>query len=228
MSNINAVTKHVNGLVDNAIKSSKDHFKILQAATVASVLFAAEHGQCGPLTRLHKDVSSSDAEGIRIFIVNMTEKFGFVITGQDGKERKSSFLKFSRTEGFSLLTSENETIVKDLKAHKAGLIKAGEDELSKLPFGKMDRDAAMAEAFDSVATVKRAVMTLARHGDAAMARAINRVLGVNGLKDGVIDETAKANDPKTKLDVIEKRAEALRAQIANANTIAPATSAAVN
>lgn len=229
MSTINQAEKHVNALVDGAIKSSLNHAKVLLAATVASVLFAAEHGQCGPLTRLHKEVSGSDAEGIRIFIVNMGERYGVEVTGADGVDRKVTFLKFKRDEGFSLNTSDNENVLKGIKAMKASIIKAGEAKLSELPMSKMDREAAMSEAFDSIATVKRAIMTLARHGDAAMARAVNKALGNQGYTVGEIDETSKKNDPKVKLAKLDEQRKKLETQIAstaNANrSEAPAASA---
>lgn len=232
MEKNNAATaeKHVNGLVDTAIKSSLNHAKVLLLATVASVLFAAEHGQCGPLTRLHKEVSGADAEGIRIFIVNMGERYGVTVTGADGTDRKVTFLKFKKGEGFSLNTSDNENVLKGIKAMKSAVIKAGEEKLSELPMAKMDRDAAMAEAFDAIKTVKRAIQTLARNGDGAMARAVNKVLGTSGFTVGEIDEIAKANDPKVKLAKLAEQQKKLETQIAsraNQNT-APAASAAVN
>lgn len=208
--------KHVNALVDGAIKSSLNHAKILLAATVATVLFAAEHGQCGPLTRLHKDVSGSDAEGIRIFIVNMSERYGVEVTGADGVDRKVSFLKFKKGEGFSLNTSDNENVLKGIKASKAAVIKAGEEVLADLPMSRMDRDAAMTEAFDSVATVKRAILALARHGDGSMARAVNKVLGNQGYTVGEIDEVAHKNDPKVKLAKLDEQRKKLETQIASA------------
>lgn len=216
--------KHVNGLVDGAIKSSINHGKLLLLATVASVLFAAQHGQCGPLTRLHKEVTGSDAEGIRIFIVNMVDKYGISVTGQDGQDRKVTFLKFKKGEGFSLNVGQNENTDKAIKAMKATVIKAGEEELSKLPMAKMDRESAMADAFDTVKTVKRTIMTLARNGDAAMAREINRLLGNQGYTIGEIDATAKQNDPLAKLSKLKDQQEKLEKQIAN-NSNRPAVAA---
>lgn len=229
---LKAQEKHVNSLVDGAIKSSLNHAKILLAATVASVLFAAQHGQCGPLTRLHKEVSGADAEGIRIFIVNMGERYGVEVTGADGMDRKVTFLKFKKGEGFSLNTSENENVLKGIKAMKASVIKAGEEKLSELPMAKMDRDAAMSEAFDSIATVKRAILALARHGDGAMARAVNKVLGNQGYTVGEIDEVAHKNDPKVKLAKLDEQREKLEKQIAatpaNANREPAPAAAALN
>lgn len=231
MENLKSAEKHVNGLVDGAIKSSLNHAKVLLAATVASVLFAAEHGQCGPLTRLHKEISGSDAEGVRTFIVNLGDKYGVSVTGTDGTDRKVTFLKFKKGEGFSLNSSDNENVLKGIKAMKASVIKAGEPELSKIAMAKMDRDAAMAEAFDSVRTIKRTIQTLARNGDVPMAKEINRLLGNQGLTMGEIEEIGKNNDPKAKLAKLKDQQDKLEKQIAgNANRppLAPVGNAALN
>lgn len=231
-TNAATILKSLNSDIDGVVKDSVNHAAKLASVTARSILFAAEHGQCGPLTRLHKEVSIADAEGIRICIVNMNAKYGVSVTGADGEDRMVSFLKFKKTEGFSLNTSDNENVLKGIKASKASVIKAGEKELSKLPFGKMDRDAAMDTVFDSIETVKRAIRTLARNGDGPMARAVNRVLGTNGLTVDEIDETAKKNDPRVKLAEAEKAAQKLRDQVAklpaNTNLGEQAVSSAVN
>ena len=209
-----AEIKTINTVVDTAIKSSKDHGKTLLSAAVKTTLFAATFGQVGPLTRLFKEVSGHDAEGIRLFIVNLNAKYAPKVTGEDGEDRPISFLKYKRGEGFSLNSSANENAAKAIKAMKTAVIKAGEPGLSALAMAAPDREGRAERDFNAFEVVKRAIKTLARNGDASLARAVNKVLGNNGMTVGEIDDLAKANDPRAKLIEAEKKAEALRNQIA--------------
>lgn len=216
MSNVAAILKGLNAGIDETIASSANHGKLLVKWTVKAFLFAAEHGQCGPLTRLYKNVNGTDQEGIRLFVANVIKVHGVHAEG-DTNKRPVPFLKYSRDDGFSLAAYEDKS-AQDVaaKAMKKKVIAEGETGLAKIPLGRMggNADDAMANVFDVAGSVSRFIKTLVRNGEKALALQINRAVGQEyAVAADTIETLAKDNDPAAKLAAAEKRVAAIKADI---------------
>jgi hypothetical protein len=216
MSNVAAILKGLNAGIDETISSSANHGKLLAKWTIKAFLFATEHGQCGPLTRLYKNVNGTDQEGIRLFVANVIKVHGVAAEG-DTNKRPVPYMKYSREDGFSLATYEDKS-AQDVaaKAMKKKVIAEGEAGLAKIPLGRMggNADDAMSNVFDVGGAVSRFIKTLVRNGEKALALQINRAVGQEyAVAADTIETLAKDNDPMAKLEAARKRVAALEADV---------------
>ena len=197
--------------IEEAVKDSHSSAKSLIRALTSTFLFAVIHGQPGKLDKLWKEVSLKDREAIRVFVVNVTKKYGKTVEG-----RPVSFLTFNKETGFAMAKYDADSEKdKASKAMKKEIEKDGANVLSTIPMGRLDSGDAMQNAFDVVETTKRFLKTLARNGEVAQAKQINRILDeAMKMTDGDLEKIAADNDINVKikeardnLAALEKRAE---------------------
>lgn len=214
MSNSAALLKSVETKVDAAIKSSRDHIKVLTGATVAAFLFFTEHGQNGPLNRLINNVSATDQEGIRLFAVNIIRTFAV------DKDAKNSYFKYSKNDKFTLASfkDDEKERLQHSKDMKKAVIKAGEEGLAKIPLGKLDTDNDTLEnMFNTSKVVGDFIKRLVKNGEKALALQFNRAAGDYAVNTGELEKLAESNDPAKQLAEAKKRVAALEAKAARIN-----------
>lgn len=113
----------VKASVSKAIVSSKKHFETLQTGGIHAVLFAAEHGSCGYMTKLHDGVKEHDGMSFRHFLANLSREIGvdvfrFLAKGDDKQKR-----------GFYL---QKATADRDVQGGRDAILKLGEKGLAKI------------------------------------------------------------------------------------------------
>lgn len=205
-----------------AIASSLDNEKALKAATFHNLLLAAnpDIGRVDLLNDLWKGVSVGDRETMRLFLANVTAKYGTKIEGNDGNTRIVSMLKFQRDTGFSSnfgATQTNDTVREAANEMRRKVFSAGETGLAKLTFGKSaDRVARDAENdFDPFKVVRRAVSQLMKNGAEELAKIINRDIGTNGYNEQELASLKPDTDKQ--LATAKARVASLEKRIAAAN-----------
>lgn len=194
--------------IEIAAKDSHSSEKSLIKALCSTMVFAAKHGQPGKLTALWKAVSLKDREAIRVFVFNVVQTHGTKIEG-----KPFSFMTYNKEDGFKMKTGlEKGTDRHDAaKTMRESIEKAGEHGLSIIRLGKNTIERDMEEAFDPEKATARFLKSLAKKGEVALAKQINRALDANmQLTDGDIEEAAKDGDITAK--IAKKTAELARLQ----------------
>lgn len=171
--------KLVNETVASAVKSSIDHDKLMKKACVMAVLWAAEHGRCEPLTKLFLESSKNDAEGVRLFLVNLTAEYGTEIQTDSGNTRKVGFLNWNKSEKAFEIVNKGAS-ANEAKMCRAAINKAGYDDVhSKVPFGPKEeqRQRNIERDFDVYARAQAFITAGAKNGaDLVFLEKMNAVL----------------------------------------------------
>lgn len=211
-----------------AITSSKNHEIVLRNAVILNLLVAAnaDIGRVDLLNNLWKGVSNGDRETMRLYIANVTAKYGVKIDGNDGKPRTVSMLKFSRDTGFTAnfgASQTNDTIRDAANEMRKAVFSAGVTGLERLTFGKsadrINRDTE--EDFNPFKVIKRTIATLMRNGSDELAKIINRDIGVEGYNEQEL--LALKPDTASQLEKAKARVAKLEKQMPKAKASKPET-----
>lgn len=201
------IEKNVFTSVREAVASSTNNVKLLKTATVNAILFAAQVGRVDALNELFSGVASNDAEGIRLYVVNMTRAYGAAITADNGNERKISFLAFNgRDNKWSINNKGNPETVEAAAATRAAVVKADISGLMDIVFGKVRNEVnnATAREFgieDFEKAIANVLVKAAKNGIPA-----SRIMQYNRL----LDKDFKVNVTKV-ADTAIQRAKTMRA-----------------
>ena len=218
MTNVKQMIAHADSKADAAIKSSQGNAKVLQEAACEAIFIAAhvDIGNIDVLNKLINGVTTSDYQVIRLFFRSVIEKFG--PKNDDGKFH--SFLTYSGpNKKFGHNNKSEDPESKDLtEKQKLSLVmrkaiqEAGIEGLMAMSFKGPSRET-VDRQFDPIEVTVNTIKRLASHGETALAKELNRVLGARStLKSGDIEEIGKVNDPAYKAAQAKKRYEKLQAQ----------------
>lgn len=204
MSNFSKQLAALNDEISSFVVSAKAEIAKLHKITCKATMFAVEHGQYGPLTRLAKELPTGHAEAVRVFFVNMISVTGIATDKVDGKgePRKAIFLTYSKTEGYKPRKDEYGMEHKKLLFSDPSLL----DSIS-MEKTEAERERAMSAAFDVGSKLDAFLMTLAKNDNLALAKEIHRVAKGYATKTiGDLEQTAKDNSTATKVAALAERA----------------------
>ena len=198
--------------VAKAISESHSSANSLARACASSLMFAALHSQPGKFTKLWKECSLKDREAVRVFYTNVLKTHGVEV-----EKRQISFLSYNKDNGFSMSQFEKGTEKHTAaKAMRDSIVKTGEHGLKIIPLGKTNAEREMDNVFNPEKKVTDFLKSLARNGEIALAKQINRAIDANmQVTDGVLEEAAKNGDTNARIAKKEKELAALKAQAAN-------------
>lgn len=227
--NSEKAAKRVSGMVDEAIKSSHEHGPKLKKAAIASFLMGVLNGGWTEFNRLVREVTEQDAEGIRFFVVNVTNVHGVAFMNEkEGKPSPKMIpVKYSRKEGYSTRSAggiegidAGEQKIAFAKI-RADLEKIGEDRMysAKRADGKLvyafgpnrtSDDNGGTESYDWQDDLKKALERIASKGaPKARLEAAAKGAGLDANHKPNIE--GKWKDKSVKADDVEKLRKQLEA-----------------
>jgi hypothetical protein len=210
----NITQKRVETLVATAIKSSKDHYKILHEAVVIAIQFAAQVGRTEPLSKLFNGISQADRESLRLYRVNLAASdFGAVIVTDEGKERRFDFLNYDKEAKAFTIAKANGERGEAIKACRDAVSKADEKELLSISMEAPNRDDADRQnnAFDLWGAIANLIQRAAREGwSKTDLNALNRMIPDAEKR---VDVEKAANAAKAQLEKAEKRVKDMRERL---------------
>jgi hypothetical protein len=223
--------QRIASLVDEAIRSSKEHGPKLKTAACAAFLAGILNGGWNEFNRLVKNVSEQDAEGIRFFVVNCTKRFGAIFEFKSGEKQGESTaqlmpVKYSRTNGYAtqkaseIANVDEQEVSKAFASIRAKLKDTGEKGLMEIKFGP-NRDTGTDDGgtvYDWQADFARAMERIASKGGpkARLEQAV-KAAGIDANHkpniEGKWKDTTKALEEARKAaEAAQKRVELLEKQ----------------
>ena len=215
--------KRVSSLVDEAIKSSLEHGPKLRRAAIAAFLMGVLNGGWNEFNRLNKSVTEQDAEGIRFFVVNVTNHHGVAFMNEkEGKATPKMIpVKYSRKEGYATRSAggiegvDSEEQKKAFAKIRSDLENLGEDRLfadKKYAFApnRQNDETGGTESYDWQEDLKKALERIASKGaPKARLEAAAKGAGLDANHKPNIE--GKWKDKSIKADDVEKLRKQLEA-----------------